>query len=97
MAAKQRKTVSERVRKQKPVPPTEAELSARAKARETKAAFGKATNKTFMPDVSGPATRNAHRRRKDDVQASLLGGVFSRLGSFFGLGGKQAKPRAKTK
>jgi len=97
MAAKPRKTVSERTRKQKPAALTEAEISARAKAREAKATFGKATNKTFMPDVSKPATRQGQRRRKDDVPASLLGGVFSRLGAFFGLGGKQVRPRAKTK
>ena len=96
MAAKQRKTAPERVRKQKPVPPTDAEVAARAKARDTKAAFGKATNKTFMPDASSAAKPNAHRRRKDDAPG-LFGGVFSKLAALFGLGGKPSRPRAKAK
>lgn len=93
MAIKQRKTVAKRIKTPK-AQPVEGEASTRS--RDTKATFGKATNKTFMPNTAHSSSRTSRTRRKDDVSLSArVSGIFAMIGSLFGRSGKQAKPRTK--
>lgn len=98
MAVKPRKPLPKRVMKQKPVAPTEAELAARTRAREAKATFGKATNKTFMPDTAKKGAKKAGATGvKRPAAAAAEGGFFAMIAGLFGRGGKAAKPGAKAK